>query len=157
VASRGSRLIRSLDCQSGSWAQQVQIWNEVPPSLVASFPVNGPQRQFIVSLTGIVPSTANYVRIYIESIDGDSDTACGTSTGGCHPVRSSVIGYDKSGASNSIRFLNQQKSGTGIWSAASYAGQLPAYGNQLIIDKGAGIINTQGGGMNAYIYVIGYM
>lgn len=129
----------------------------MPPSLVASFSVNGPQRQFIVSLTGIVPSTANYVRIYIESIDGDSSAACNPDTGGCTPVRSSVIGYEKSGASNSIMFLNQQKGGTGIWSAASYAGQLPAYGNQLIIDKGAGIINNQGGGMNTSIYVIGYM
>lgn len=147
-------------CQSGVWSVQIKIWNEIPPKLITSIVVNGPQRFFSVQLDGSIPSNAKFVRLYIESIDGDSNdgiNACGPQLGGCAPVRSSILGYGDTGISNSIIFLNQQKNLTGIWSAASYTGQLPVAGNLIHIDKGAGIQNTQGGGMHTNIYVIGYI
>jgi hypothetical protein len=133
----------------------------MPQTLVSSFTVNGPTSTFTIDISGVIPSNASMVNLSVITIDGDSNNGtnqCTAFVGGCYPTQSLIGGYDSTGNFNQVYFLNQQKNGIGIWAGGSYSGSIPVNDKKLYINKAAGVSNSAGGGgMNAYIYVNGYL
>lgn len=147
--------VHKCTCQSDVWKNQtiVPSWVVMSRALLLTQKMNGASQSLSIVMPAFVPVSANFVKLSVVTIDGDSDASCWNNT----PLETLIGGYAKDGSFQKQYVYNTPKTGSGSFSGDGWSLELPIQDRNIYILKPSACVQGSGSGMNLYLYLEAYM